>query len=214
MRSVPRSPVSCAWPPPRPLKVGLEVGSGGRRETAGWRDRQPAGFQSIWRAGYRIRPATFSLGRLEGTKSQPQLTSRSSYLAVLWRPKALRVVAVKVGFEVGPSELRRPSVIISEGPIQQQLAPSLAWVASPSGVREPVRKPLVFAERTIRRCTLSLMMRTRPDVGAARRQHLERLAASGAPRATARRCLAGGGRGCSRPGTTCLGPLSRPPAHR
>jgi hypothetical protein len=54
-----------------------------------------------YRAGYRIRTGDLQLGKARRHPTSTQLASCSSHLSVPWRPKALRVVALKVGFEVG-----------------------------------------------------------------------------------------------------------------
>jgi hypothetical protein len=96
--------------PPRCVSCRLSGRAGG---SSGGSEKLAAGFgpsikladaspfASLRRAGYRIRTGDLQLGKARRHPISTQLARRSSYVAVPWCPKALRVVALKVGFEVG-----------------------------------------------------------------------------------------------------------------
>jgi hypothetical protein len=89
-------------PPSPPPRTRLEpFSSRGDGTRGGTNALKSALTLRKYRAGYQIRTGDLQLGKASQTFAATALPSHSSPLAVSWRPKTSRVVALEVGFEVG-----------------------------------------------------------------------------------------------------------------
>ena len=94
-------------PPSPPPRTRLEpFSSRGDGTRGGTNALKSALTLRKYRAGYQIRTGDLQLGKASQTFAATALPSHSSPLAVSWRPKTSRVVALEVGFQVGSFSAR------------------------------------------------------------------------------------------------------------